>query len=71
MAPAAQVVHRAGRPLCGAAAASVGRPFVDVLIVDDMENVHNKFPLGRPGPRVDLNGVASAQAALQQHQLNE
>lgn len=61
--PPAPVAHQQAAPAAGAAAASAGRPFVDVLIVDDMENVHKKFRSVVPA-HVSMNGVASAQAAL-------
>jgi two-component system cell cycle response regulator len=43
---------------------SAGKQFVDVLVVDDMENVHKKLR-GMLPEHVSLNGVTSAQAALQ------
>jgi len=56
-APQAQAAASAG------AGAPAGRAFVDVLIVDDMENVHKKFRSVVPA-HVSINGVASAQASL-------
>jgi DNA-binding response OmpR family regulator len=47
----------------GAAAQPAGGRFVDVLVVDDMENVHKKLRAMFP-PHVTLAGFASAQAAL-------
>jgi len=41
-----------------------GKQFVDVLVVDDMENVHKKLRTMLPA-HITLNGVTSAQAALQ------
>ena len=41
-----------------------GKQFVDVLVVDDMENVHKKLRTMLPN-HITLNGVTSAQAALQ------
>jgi two-component system, cell cycle response regulator len=47
----------------GAGAQPAGGRFVDVLVVDDMENVHKKLRAMFP-PHVTLAGFASAQAAL-------
>jgi len=47
-----------------AARVEAGKQFVDVLVVDDMENVHKKLRAMLPN-HVSLNGVTSAQAALQ------
>jgi len=47
-----------------AARVEAGKQFVDVLVVDDMENVHKKLRGMLPG-HVTLNGITSAQAALQ------
>jgi DNA-binding NtrC family response regulator len=56
----------APEPAAAAAApqAAAGKQFVDVLVVDDMENVHKKLR-GMLPEHVSLNGVTSAQAALQ------
>jgi DNA-binding NtrC family response regulator len=43
---------------------NAGKQFVDILVVDDMENVHKKLR-GMLPEHVTLNGVTSAQAALQ------
>jgi DNA-binding NtrC family response regulator/anti-anti-sigma regulatory factor len=48
----------------GAPREAAGKQFVDVLVVDDMENVHKKLR-GMLPEHVTLNGVTSAQAALQ------
>jgi len=48
----------------GAPREAAGKQFVDVLVVDDMENVHKKLR-GMLPEHVSLNGVTSAQAALQ------
>lgn len=45
------------------AAAGAAKPFVDVLVVDDMENVQKKLRTLIP-QQVSLNGCVSAQAAL-------
>ena len=47
-----------------AARESTGKQFVDILVVDDMENVHKKLR-GMLPEHLSLNGVTSAQAALQ------
>ncbi|HVP68854.1 MAG TPA: response regulator [Anaeromyxobacteraceae bacterium] len=47
-----------------AARVEAGKQFMDVLVVDDMENVHKKLRTMLPN-HVSLNGVTSAQAALQ------
>jgi two-component system cell cycle response regulator len=56
----------APEPAAVAAAAreSAGKQFVDILVVDDMENVHKKLR-GMLPDHLSLNGVTSAQAALQ------
>jgi len=56
----------APEPAAAAAApqAAAGKQFVDVLVVDDMENVHKKLR-GMLPEHVSLNVVTSAQAALQ------
>lgn len=46
-----------------AAAAPAGSRFVDVLVVDDMDNVHKKLRAMFP-PHVTVAGFTSAQAAL-------
>jgi len=55
--PAAAAPEPAGR-------VEAGKQFVDVLVVDDMENVHKKLRTMLPA-HISLNGVTSAQAALQ------
>src|SRR5262249_1638137 len=50
--------------MLGAAAPSASRPFVDVLIVDDMENVHKKLRAVLPG-HLSMNACVSARDALQ------
>jgi len=51
-------------PEPAAAHVETGKQFVDVLVVDDMENVHKKLRTMLPN-HITLNGVTSAQAALQ------
>src|SRR5262249_4051824 len=54
-APAAVVVE--------VAAPTSGKQFIDVLVVDDMENVQKKLRSFLP-PHLSLNGCSSAQSAL-------
>ncbi len=55
-------------PVMSAAPAAVGaKSFVDVLIVDDMENVHKKFRQSLPA-HITMHGSVSARDALQQCQ---
>jgi len=56
----------AARPSASAppAAGAVGRPFIDVLVVDDMENVHKKLRTLIP-ETLSMNGCVSARDALQ------
>ncbi len=60
-APAAAASSPAPEP---GARVEAGKQFVDVLVVDDMENVNKKLR-GMLPAHVSLNGVTSAQAALQ------
>ena len=50
-----------------AAPTAVGKNFVDILIVDDMENVHKKFRQAVPS-HITMNGCVSAREALTQCQ---
>ena len=49
------------------AGAGGAKNFVDILIVDDMENVHKKFRQAVPG-HITMNGCVSAREALTQCQ---
>jgi len=48
----------------GGGGASTSRQFIDVLVVDDMENVHKKLRTVLP-QHVSMNGCVSAREALQ------
>ena len=50
-----------------APSAAPGKNFVDILIVDDMENVHKKFRQTVPG-HITINGCVSAREAVTQCQ---
>src|SRR5207245_3078169 len=50
-------------PLAGEVGSATGKQFVDVLVVDDMENVQKKLRAVLPA-HVTLNGCVSAQAAV-------
>ncbi|HVV87896.1 MAG TPA: response regulator [Kofleriaceae bacterium] len=72
---AAQAVHAAHAPTAAkadvvaaasaapGAAPAAGKAFVDILIVDDMENVHKRFRQALP-QQLTLQGAANARAAL-------
>lgn len=47
-----------------AAGGPVGRQFIDILVVDDMENVHKKLRTLLP-EQLSMNGCVSARDALQ------
>jgi DNA-binding response OmpR family regulator len=59
-AVAAPAAHSGG----GGGGGSASRQFVDILVVDDMENVHKKLKSFLPA-HVSLNGCVSARDALQ------
>lgn len=61
-APAAPSASASAAPMSSAAATG-GKSFVDVLIVDDMENVHKKFRQALP-QHITMHGAASAREAL-------
>jgi two-component system cell cycle response regulator len=48
----------------GGGGASASRQFIDILVIDDMENVHKKLRTFLPA-HVSLNGCVSAREALQ------
>jgi two-component system, cell cycle response regulator len=48
----------------GGGGGATSRQFIDVLVVDDMENVHKKLRSVLP-PHVSMNGCVSAREALQ------
>jgi DNA-binding response OmpR family regulator len=64
-APAAAAAPSASSGGGGAGARSIGgRAFIDVLVVDDMENVHKKVRTILP-QHISMAGVNSARAAVQ------
>jgi DNA-binding response OmpR family regulator len=61
-APAASPAG-AGASADPATASQAGSRFVDIIVIDDMENVHKKFRSMLPG-HVSMNAFTSAQSAL-------
>ncbi len=62
-APPAGVPAAAPREAGGAGAGAGARQFVDVMVIDDMENVHKRLR-GMLPAHLTMNGFTSAQSAL-------